>query len=274
MKDTEAWKVIASGNGDGVFLAADFAFTGRPEAGFAELVPLLDTEHAAWETVPPRFESGGSVFAVKGADYLSWWTDDLRKSGRQVKAVLGYCVGSVYAAALAEKIAEWQSERPVVLLFDPERPSKETLYWQFHKAVGNLHSVLPSVKIETAQKAGEQVARASEDLQEIGRELFKIFQSVGSVAFESAGLDDIRSGELLHLVGVFLAYLVAAGDIDFKEAWKSSIACSSSSPRSGLNPLPSKVRSHLVRQELHFDVEHADLLRSGDVARAVSRLLS
>ncbi|MFF8914663.1 hypothetical protein ACF08M_15400 [Streptomyces sp. NPDC015032] len=139
MSKLRTWREISRGETDDVVLVVDFDATGRNEARFSDLMGNLKIPVTCWETVPQTLFTG-SPPAVDG--FVDGWTEEVRSSGRRVTAVMGFCVGGVYAAALADRAREWQKECPMVILFDPEKASGITLYWQFHKVIGTMDLVL------------------------------------------------------------------------------------------------------------------------------------
>jgi hypothetical protein len=268
---TAAWTPLTD-TGDSaaaVVLAVDYPFTGRPEAGFADLAAKLPRPLPVWETVPP---GGGAETGMTGADYVDRWYAGI--GDRPVAAVLGFCAGSVYAAALADRIAGGEpGRRPTLLLFDPESPNAITVYWQFHKVVDGLGVVLTPDEVAGAQRAGRQVSERTTDLPELGRRLLELFGEVAVVAFDRARLDTVRRADFVDTVTAFMSYLVAAATIDVSAGWRGATAISSRTPTNGLNLVPPGERAGLVDREIRFDIEHADLLRDPDVVRAVAEHL-
>lgn len=88
------------------------------------------------------------------------------------------------------------------------------------------------------------------------------------------GLDAKRSEEFVATFGLFLHFFVRGSDLDPAHGWKSLTAMTSATPTSGLNPLSEADRADRVAKEIRFPVEHADLLRTPDVATTVTGLLS
>lgn len=110
MPSPAVWNVVLdAASGTDVVLATDFPVTGRNEGGFVDLTPGLGLDCALWQTVAPVRVPGGGV---SEDEYLAPWLTEVAASGRTVRAVLGYCAGSVFAGALAERIAATQSSAP------------------------------------------------------------------------------------------------------------------------------------------------------------------
>lgn len=272
MTETAAWKILTDSDPSGsVVLAVDFDTTGRPEARFTDLVAHLKVAATVWETVPPV---AGSPFAATGAGYIDRWARKPAEERPHVKALLGFCAGSVYAAALAERIAQWQTTEPLLVLFDPELSTAQTLMWQFQKVTGFMNSVLPAQDIAEAREIGRRAYEETEDLGDLKDALISLMWDFGEPALAKAGLDERRRAELFEVFGTFLNYLAAAGDIDPRERWRSAVAFSSNTPLSGLNAMRSAGTEVVVAREIRCDVDHGGMLADQALAATVSELLS
>jgi hypothetical protein len=271
MTTTAAWTPLndAGDSAAAVVLAVDYPFTGRPEAGFADLVGKLPGDYPVWETAPPV---KGAETGLTGADYVDRWYAGV--GDRPVRAVLGFCAGSVYAAALADRIAgDDPAARPTLLLFGPEAPNAITVYWQFHKIIDGLGVVLTPDEVAEAQREGQRISEQTTALPELGERLLEVFRRVAAVAFDRARLDAVRRADFVDTVNAFMSYLVAAATIDVSAGWTGATAISSRTETNGLNLVPPRERAGLVAREIRFDIEHADLLRDPDVVRAVAEQL-
>lgn len=277
-----SWKVVTPAEGgeagEGgvsgeVVVAVDFPVTGRPEAGFTDLAGLLAPGRAFWQTVPPPVVPGSGAGVET---YVGGWADELTGSGLVVRGILGFCVGSVYAAALADKVTAAQGSAPALILFDPEPATVTTLYWQFEKMVGNLAGVLTDDEADAVRRKAEALSKADpDDVTAFAAELHAMFHPVAVEAFGRLGLDAEHTAEVLDLFAAFISYLSVAGQLDPSAAWKGATAISSAGPNSGLNPHRAHPGqdSDLVAREYRLDVPHAELLRSADAARTVDELL-
>lgn len=253
-----SWKSLTKGDRDELILSVDFSTSGRTQASFADFAPRLDPPAAAfWTTLPPTADD-----AVALDGYVDWWLTDVRKSGRRVTAVLGYCAGAVFAAALAERIGAWQ-DTPALVLFDPELPNTAGLYKDFHAAGDSLASLLMPEELTEFHEAGRQIERRyADDLAAVGPELALIFTRAVGTAAERLELDDDIRDDLAGVFGSLVGYLAAASAIDPLPLWARGTAITSGPP------------SYPVGREIRFDVDHDDLLRINGVARALSELLS
>jgi hypothetical protein len=272
MAEMKCWKVIRSVDSDGVLLAVDFPLTGRPEAAFVDLAPNLDGRYSLWQTVPPEVSPG---LGISGTDYVDRWAAEIADLGVTVRGVLGFCIGSVYGAALAARIANWQFSPPLVL-FDPEPATVDTLYWQYEKMVSNLAVILADTEISTLREHANELRKvAGSDVMPFAVELFKAFEPVAANGFNRYGLELERSNELLQLFASLISYLAAADGLAVEAEWKRAIAITSISEFSDLNPhrSPDGETSGLVAEERQVNVEHSELLRSPEVAETVSGLL-
>src|ERR1039457_5299398 len=109
MPDSGSWDVIFGAGSGQVVLAVDFP-AARIGPGFTFL-----------QTKPPAARSGQRL---SGDAYVGPWIEGISSGRRQVLAVLGARIGSVYAAAIAEGISRGQP-MPKVILFDPQFASIE-----------------------------------------------------------------------------------------------------------------------------------------------------
>ncbi|MGP3972311.1 hypothetical protein [Streptomyces sp. 6N223] len=269
--ESGAWKSLADGDiTKGITLAVDFDTTGRHEARFADLVANLQTSVSVWETVPP---AAGSSAAGSGAGYVDHWTTPIEQSRPQVNAVFGFCGGAVYAAKLSERISEWQPTQPLLVLFDPELSTSQTLIWQFHKVIGFLSSVISPELVAQAREMGQRAYDEIGEVRALQDELIRLMREFGEPALVSAGLDETRREELYAVFNSFLSYLAAASEIDPLAEWRYATAYSSTSPLSGLNAMRSAGLEITVGREIPVDVDHATMLADKDLALAVTDLL-
>ncbi|GAB3844925.1 hypothetical protein [Dactylosporangium cerinum] len=257
-----------------VILAVDFDATGRPEARFADLAGRLKTDCAFWETAPPDLDTERTA---SGTAYIDYWWAAFQRRARPVAAVMGFCGGAVYAAALSERVAAWQGSEPQLLLFDPEIAVPQTLVWQFHKVVGYLAGVLPPEDIMRAQAAGQAEIDRHSGMAEMCEALVKLTLDMGDVAFAQAGLSKPLRDELMGTFCSFLRYLAAASELDPLPRWRGATAFQSVTELSGLHAVRlSGIGGDgpLVGREIVVQDEHAKLLANDEVAAAVSDLLA
>ncbi|KJY41860.1 hypothetical protein VR41_10565 [Streptomyces sp. NRRL B-1568] len=280
MENNDAWQEIGGSGPGQLVLAVDFTATGRPDARFADLIGLAGTGHPVWETMPQAIATD---VGPGGAAYLDHWFEAVRATGRPVGAVLGFCAGAVYAAALADRLTQWQESAPRLILFDPELANALGLYWQFHKSVQLFEGILGPEPVARADAAGHRALQAAEadgtpdGLRALGTELVRLFREVSGPAFDELELDAESRAEFTESFTAFVAYVVAAGDFPSAEPWKKAVAFSSASPLSGLNKLRStdpNSAAEAVARELRFDCDHMDLLRDERAAQALAGLLS
>ena len=259
--EPRAWKVLTPGSRSDLVLAVDFASTGRKTSSFTELAPRLDPAIPLWETVQPP--SGPS--ARTGADYVAWWLEDILRSQRRVDAVLGYCAGGVYAAALAERIRDAQGAAPKLVLFDPEPPNAPTLLSDFDTIIQHMARILTPENVANTQEVARRAQARQTDFAVFGAELVEIFRRAVTDAFSLAGIDDDLADELIETFADYVAYLAAGRQIDPVPGWSTATAIGSTHPTSGVG--------HAARL-IRFDIPHDDILRNDDVARAVTGLLA
>lgn len=249
----------------------DFEAVGRPEAGFADLAPLLDPPLEAWAAAQPpdaaRFGADPQAeprCADTAETYLGFWGGGLRDSGHKVRAVLGFCAGGVFAVALAEQIGGWQRETPSVVLLDPELPTAATLLTQFGNVMNSLAAVASEAELAPAREAAAHLGDAR-DLHALGRELTSLYQKTSGPPLERLGLKPDYRDALAASFRSLMSYLAAAGDIRPGPGWAAATAIVS---------VTAPCRTAGVARTEQVDVPHVDLLRSPVVARLVLELLA
>ena len=253
-----AWKILGLGPDPGLVLTVDFSNTGRPLAGFRDLMPRLDPPVTAWETLPPTAGQVGTT------DYVDWWLAEIRHSGRSVRAVLGYCAGAVFAAEMAEHIAIWQ-DAPLLVLLDPELPNTPGLCRDFHIAGDAMAAILSPEELREFHNAGLQVqATFGDNLTVVGAALGEIFTAAIATAAKRLDLDDEIRDELAGVFGSLVGYLEAATHFDPRPIWSKSIVIHSA----GLGGAARAGHGIMI------DVNHRDLLRHDATARALSDVLA
>lgn len=252
--------MLSGDRGGNVVLALDFEAVGRPEACFSELAPMLDPPRETWRAVQPRFGDGAKPSAI---DYLSYWSGGLQESGREIHAVLGYCAGGPFAAALAERIARWQPVPPAAVLLDPEWPTAATLIQQFDNAVRGLAEMASSAELATAREAAARL-RHTGDLAVVGAQLTALYREASQPAFARIGLKPAFQDDLLGSYQLLMSYLIAAADMSTAQTARSAIAILSASHPCEPGDVARQVRT---------EVDHASLLRSRAVAEKLSDLL-
>lgn len=264
---SKAWRPLVVGSDTAsTLLAVDFDITGRQEARFSDLLKGLDGDLTMLETVP-------DPAATTAADQVERWVRPLDEARTQVRAVLGYCAGAVFAAPLAERIAGWQPHAPELWLFDPEISEPQSLLWQFYKVVGVMSGTLSEAEATAARQRAQQACERSTDMEAISEELTGLVRDIGDPALARVGLGPARRDELFTMVGTFLRYLALASKIDPHGQWCRAVAFSSTSQMSGMRAMRASGRFVQVAREIEIDVEHDRLLADQKVAAAVRQLL-
>jgi Xaa-Pro aminopeptidase len=259
MTQPNGWKVLNAGREAELVLAVDFATTGRSDSSFSDLAALLAPHLTVWETRQPPTATGMSA-----QDYLALWADGVAGSGRTVRAVLGYCAGSVFAGELAARIADHQAQAPHLVVFDPEVPSRAGLYRDFAAMMDQFASVLSPQEVAAAHQEGAAAQAAAPDFAAYGDELVRIFTERAGAAFAREELDTELLDEFAAVFRSFVSYLNAARQIDPAPAWRTATAVSSRNPTEG---------AALAGRSVEVAVDHAEILRSRRVAEAVNEII-
>lgn len=265
-----AFNVLRPARSDEVVLAADFSAAGRPTATFTELVEKLTVEVGIWETTPPPY---GEEVGMTGADQVRRWTDDLARCGVRVRAVLGFCTGSVYGGAIATRLSRGYPA-PLQVLIDPEPADRSLVCKQYEELVAiRLRTVLRPAEVDAALAAGRAAEKSATGLRELAVELAGLCRRFVEPGLVRMGMP---AGRATEFVNVFVAYLVwfgATADLDPWPGWRDAVAINGNSPEFGLNPLPPAERTMVVARAIWADVPHHELMRDDGVARTVQDLL-
>ncbi len=204
-----AWRALSHGADDAVTLVVDFTGSGREQAQFADLAPLLDPPLTVWASLPPL---PGDEVDRTGEAYLDWWLAGLRDAGTRVAAVAGYCAGSVFATVLADRIAEWQ-DRPQVILLDPELPSCSGMFRNFHGVGDTLAAVLDEAEVAAFHAVGDRLEERTADgphtVGATGVTLERTFTEAVATTAERLDLDDDIRDELSGAFSALVGYLTA-----------------------------------------------------------------
>jgi hypothetical protein len=265
------WDVICGAAGGPVVLGVDFPVVHRREGNFSELAARLGPGCEFLQTRPRAVRSGQRPVAKA---YVSPWIEDIAAGGRRVDAILGYRIGGVYAAAIAEGIAEFQP-MPQVILFDPQFADSGYLGAEFHKELRNISPLLSDEEIERASKAFTEIlASAHSRLTETAAELAGLYWEVSSAAYERVGLGSAYDDMLIAPFDSYISWLSVAAQIDPCPVWKRSTAVVSTGyPQLRAPECQVGGIGFPFGRSIPVDVAGTDLLRSDSAARAIRALL-
>ncbi|RKT17051.1 hypothetical protein BX285_1415 [Streptomyces sp. 1114.5] len=271
MTKPEAFNVLRTTDSGELIVVADYAANGRPAANFHDLAKLLRTEHTIWETAPVPW---GQESGLTGQDQAERWLRGIRDSGLKVRALMGFCGGGIYASVMADRIAEWQGEHPELLLFDPGFAERRMLTEHIESFYRRLAKAFTEDQLADAkERLAEADAGASNALELAGR-LTPLCQEVLKSAIVRAGWSEQAAGNTADLVNGYLHWLGAAVDLDPRPGWARASVLNSSNPDIGLHIIPEPERSEMFGEAHFFDVVHADLLKTPEVARTADELLA
>jgi hypothetical protein len=269
MPEASSWDVISDGGNRAVILAVDFPAAGRVEATFADLAEHIGSRWSHYDilqTVPP---TGPGDRNASGQDYIRRWTREIQAAGRPVAAVLGYCAGAVYTAAIADEIGRWQQPAPPVIVFDPQvgdGPLSEEMYREMYRVLGSL---LSADKVSDAKKkAADLVVARDGDLFDLADALTGFFRETATPAFDRLGLSEAGRTQIVGLFQDYLSWLSATTYFDPSRTWKSAWAVLSTEhvANAGGNPATTTEFGRIIT----IDTTHAGVLRSESTARKSS----
>jgi len=188
--------------------------------------------------------------------------------------VLGYCVGGIYASAIAECISQWQPE-PDIILFDPQFTSMKFLGLELRKEISSISSLLSDDEIERAGKIASEISESKPvDVVQAAADAVESYLEVIAAAFERTGLGDPRGSKLNEGFKWYMTWLSVAAELDPGRALKKSTVILSCD----YDGLPGRMFldddvDRLAGRCIVCNVGHADLLRSDTVAKEVLDLL-
>ena len=239
-----------------------FPDAGRPEASFSEFVSLLTPARTVWETAIPK---AGTEAGWLAEDYLDWWASDLRAAAARVAGVLGFCAGGVFASGLIERIAQFQPDKPPLILLDPERPTSLALYAQYHRGIELFGTVLDQTARDAMLTAGQELLARDDDVQVFGPALSDLYVRAGDKALASLGLNPARRAEFSAIFTAFVSWVVAAAQVEPGPQWEVGVC---------LSTVGHAAQAVGARRMIAVDAQHDDMLRDAGVARAVAELLA
>lgn len=254
-----SWQSITEVGG-GLVLAVDFGNTQRAQSGFQDLAARLTPTRTVWETIQPPASAGGPA----GEEYLAWWVSGLPDDTRPVDAVLGYCIGAVFAAEVHSQVAARQERRPLLILFDPEIPTRPSLLRDFDSAVEQLSPMLPGEEPGKLRDAARSALDGCTDFREFGVALKEMFGAAVAAAFGGIPVGPKFTAELIGSFNSFIHYAMAAYRDAIPESWATATAVMSRDGQDSADLSCSRIR---------FDIGQADVLGDAEVARAVSGIL-
>jgi dienelactone hydrolase len=251
---------ISDGEEGDLILAVDYYGTGRRGTTFRDLVGLLPRHLEVWHAVAPL---DGHRPDISARDYLTWWCDDLVRSGTPPRAVFGYCAGAVFASAVADEIERHNGSRPAVVLFDPDKPTVDTLGDDFSGIIDSMTVLTEEERAEIRRRAAEIRSLHGDDFETVSAEFLAIYQKAYDVVFDRLGIERQVGEQLTRVFASYVRYLSAARQLGHLLDRESAPA------------LISRDHQHsaAVRPEIGFDVGRAELLGGLDVATAAYDLI-
>jgi hypothetical protein len=270
MPISSCWDVICNAGSAQTVLGVGFPGRKLHEAGFAELASKIGSGYRFLQAKPVTVRPGRRL---SSDEYIVPWVEGARQDGRPMRAVLGYCVGGIYAAAVAERISQWQPE-PDIILFDPQFTSMKFLGHELHGEISAISSLLSDDEIERARKIASEISESDPgNIVQIAADAVESYLEVITAAFERAGLGDPRDNRLNEYFESYITWLSVAAELDPSHALEKSIVIMSRDYAG----LPGRVQfddaGSMAGRWKVCDVSHADLLRSDSVAREVLDLL-
>ncbi|MFJ7996520.1 hypothetical protein ACIQ7D_05055 [Streptomyces sp. NPDC096310] len=260
-----AWApLVPDADGD-VVLAVDFATTGRREATFAELAGLLPGSLDLRQAVPPPGVPTAGGEDDRARHHLHWWAGQVPygPAARPVRAVLGYCAGSVFASRLADIVERRQGARPVLLLFDPEVPGVASLDRDIRLAVAGMDGVSDEERAELRHGIDRIRDVTGDDFDKAAEAYVALYREAYATALARMGVGGHFAEQLTRLFRSYTGYLAAARHLGPGPGWASATSLLSTGRTGGR-----------TGREIRFPVSQEDLLRDPGVIRTAYELIS
>lgn len=274
MQSENRWHVIANEKASKVILGVDFPAEGRREASFKDLMGKMGPAWSGYkliQTVPP---SARLDERLSCDTYIQHWTPDGQWDPGDVAAVMGYCIGSVYAAPVAETVRRLGGSAVKVILFDPQPMETKLLATEMYKNITLAGSTLSDEEAASARKETDEIVAAHlNDLPKGAMAIMDLFRRISSLACGRIGLNDARREEINQIFESYMAWLSAAAQINPGAVWKDSVAIMSTDYQTLAAEKNTAIIStmEIIDQKFQVDVAHADLMRAEPTAALLLR---
>jgi hypothetical protein len=255
-----SWRQLCD-RGEHLVLCVDFA-GGRAGAGFADLAGKAPIEASFFHL--ERMPAGPEAVAPL-ATFAERWAGEVRRTGRPLRGVFGFCAGAALATAIADALVEAGTERPPVLLFDAVTVTGTTLCDQFMAAVESSTEHLTADEVDDARQLSEDLlARHGQDrLPSTAAQLVDRYRQLMTRLAARLRFGLFLRDELVGDFAAYMSYLLIAsgGTLDLRDG--TPVFLSSKDHEPDFEPV----------LHLPFQTSRNDLLRDADVAKAVADLL-
>lgn len=256
------WIPISDGPAERpIVLTVDFDATGRKDTTFRDLVKSFPAPLTVWLGAQPP-ESHRADLSPE--EYLAWWAGDSLGASVRVGAVLGYCAGSVFASALADRIEERQGSRPRVVLFNPGKPDAHTLGRDLRSTIESMSLLDAEERADFLRRADKHIDAPSATFDEVSDALFDLFGEASRIVFQRADIDADVGEELIGVFRSYVSYLRAARRVEYRGRWAESCAHVSEE---------HAPKTPFTERETRWATGREYLLGNAGVARATFRLI-
>ena len=253
-----SWRQLCDRGGD-LVLCLDFT-GGRAEAGFADLVKKAPIEAGFFHI--GRISAGPEA-ALPLATHVQRWAGEVRRAGRPVRGVLGYCAGAALATAIADALVEAGASPPPVLLFDAATVTGTSLCDEFMAAVESSAAHLTTDEVDDAHRlADDLLARHRDHLSSTAVQLVDRYRELMIRLAARLRIGPFLD-ELVDDFAEYMAYLLIAsgGTLDLRGG--TPVFFSSKDHELDFEPV-----SHVS-----FPTSRSDLLGDIEVVKVVTDLL-
>lgn len=256
--NSRAWSRIGSVAGGDLVLAVDADGTARRGATFHDFASTLDS------SCDIRLPLMPDLATLRSGGLVEKWSHGIDQWGSDVRAIVGYCAGSLFALSLAGRVKDSCGFWPEVILFDPERPTAEAFLRDAIEALAGMSALEPAQRESYVQQAHRSVLEHEADFEQCVYGLIELYGAACAANFARLGLSPDIADELANAFASYGYYLLDASHIPSEELqWANATVLLSSGAKSddfGCN-------------EVRIDVDKSELLRSEAAAIQFRKIL-
>lgn len=244
--NSTVWRRIGSDTDGDLVLAVDMDGSTRSGATFHNLAATLDDDCDFRLPLMPdtaTLESGGLV---------EMWSSDIDQWAAGVRAISGYCSGSLFALSLANRVEQACGSRPEVILFDPERPTTEAFHRDVVQGLAGMSALDPAERESYVQQAQRIVLEHETAFEPCVYSLIELYGAACTANFEQLGVGPDIAAELASAFAAYGFYLLDASRIGPDELQWTNVTA--------LLSIDAKTDGFDCTQ-IQIDVDKSELLR-------------
>jgi hypothetical protein len=212
MTNFKSWELVSGPDSGELVLVLDVPAARR--AYFAALTASIAPYYTLLRAKLPPYGWGSGA--------VDFWLGDILPGNCEVRAVLGYRVGGVYAAAIAERISK-TSAAPDLIVIEPQFASVALLVDEFRREIAAISSLLADDELVRAGRVADSIARIRpSDIARAGAEICQRYRELSVVAFERVGLGDVSGNTSITALESTILCLCETTGFDPRQAWANA----------------------------------------------------